>query len=139
MNAEKLIGSVGMASLTVRPGDTCVASNISDLPVIATSVLINLLESACTAALSEFLLTGETSTTTSIDFSTNGSVGVGAEIRAHATCIEGSGTLLTFSAEINQDSKLIATATIRRKLVDRVSFMARSAAEGILAEKAQKN
>ena len=135
MNAEKLVGSVGMASLTVRAGDTCVASNISDLPIISTSVLINLMESACTAALAEFLASGETSATTSIDFSAAGSVGVGSEIRAHATCIEGGGTALIFAAEINQESKLIASATISRKLVDRVSFMARTAAEGILAEK----
>ncbi len=135
MNTEKLVGALGMASLTVRPGDTCVAANISDLPVISTSALINLLEIACTAALEEFFEPGETSQTVDLQLNYLSGVGVGNEIRAHATCVESVGPLLTFNAEINHETRLLASARVQRKIVDRVSFMARTAAEGMLAEK----
>ncbi len=135
MNSDLLLGTVGMSSLSIRPGDTAVASSISDLPVISTSSLIGLVESACSAALAEYFEPGETSSTVDIQLSLLSGVGVGNEIRAYVTCVDVQGPLLEFSAEINHEARLIATATVHRKVVDRVSFMARTAAEGMLAEK----
>jgi len=135
MSNEKLLGAVGMSSLTIRPGDTSVASGISDLPVVATSALINLAESACTAALVEFFEPGETSHTVTSQLNYLSGVSIGATIRAHATCIDVAGHQLTFNVEINHEGKLIASGTILRKIVDRVSYMARMAAEGMLVEK----
>ncbi len=135
MSKEKLLGAVGMSSLTIRPGDTAVASGISDLPVVASSALINLAESASTAALVEFLEPGETSHTLTSQLHYLSGVSIGSTIRAHATCIEVSGNQLTFNVEINHEGRLIASGTILRKVVDRVSYMARTAAEGLLVEK----
>ena len=77
---------------------------------------------------------GETTVTAEINLLTNLSVGVGAEIRAHATCVEVDGSLLKFSVEVHHGSKLVASGVVLRKLVDRVSFGARVAAESILGE-----
>ena len=123
-----------MASLTVRPADTSVAQALNDLPILATPTLINIFEGACTAALAEHLDSGETSITSSLEITSYSSVGVGIEIRANATCIEIEGSIYKFNIEVHQGSKLIASGIIDRKVVDRVSFAARIAAESITRE-----
>jgi fluoroacetyl-CoA thioesterase len=134
MNSEAWLGAIGMASLTIRPGDTFVALSVSELPIVSTSALINISESACSAALEEFFAPGQTSTTTQLSLTYISGVGVGNEIRAHATCVAAAENLLTFITEIHHENRLIASIRIQRRLVDRVSFMARTAAEGILAD-----
>ncbi len=134
MNSDAVRGAIGMASLTVRPGDTSVAQALNDLPILATPTLVNIFEGACSAALAEHMESGETTVTAEINLLTNLSVGVGAEIRAHATCVEVDGSLLKFSVEVHHGSKLVASGVVLRKLVDRVSFGARVAAESILGE-----
>ena len=52
---EEVLGAVGLTEMIVRPGDTSVAIGIGDLPIIAPSLLINLMEHA--AVLSLDLLT----------------------------------------------------------------------------------
>ena len=53
--AEEIIGAVGFSVMTVRPGDTCLAMGISDLPILAPGHLMSVMESACVAALVELL------------------------------------------------------------------------------------
>ena len=134
MNSETVLGAIGMASLTVRPADTSVAQALNDLPILATPTMINIFEGACTAALAEHLDSGETSITSSLEITSHSSVGVGIEIRANATCIEIEGSIYKFNIEVHQGSKLIASGIIDRKVVDRVSFAARIAAESITRE-----
>ena len=88
MQAEELLGSVGMASLTVRPLDTGVAQGINDLPVLAANSALNVIESACSAAIAEFLGTGETSFTigAAIQMRINGSLEVLQVSRAKESC-----------------------------------------------------
>ena len=120
-----------MASLTVRPADTSVAQALNDLPILATPTLLNIFEGACTTALAEHLDAGETSVTSQFSITPHNSVGVGIEIRANARCIEVENSVCTFEIEVHQGEKLIATGIIDRKIVDRVSFAARIAAESI--------
>lgn len=120
-----------MASLTVRPADTSVAQALNDLPILATPTLLSIFEGACTAALAEHLGTGETSVTTDFAISSCASVGVGGEIRANATCIDVEGQICKFNIEVHHANKLIASGSVNRKMVDRVSFAARIAAESI--------
>jgi len=131
MNLEVMRGAIGMAALTVRPADTSVAQALNDLPILATPTLVNIFEGACSAALAEHLGAGETSVTSEFAISTHAAVGVGAEIRAHATCVEITDQICTFSVEVHQSNRLIASGTIDRKIVDRLSFAARVAAESI--------
>lgn len=131
MQTELLLGAVGMASLTVRPLDTGIAQGFSDLPVLATTATINVVESACTAAIAEYFETGETSVTVGVAVQVRGSVAVGNEVRAVVRAVELTDDILTFDCEIHQDQRIIAVAQLQRRLVDRVSFMARSAAENL--------
>jgi predicted thioesterase len=131
MQSEELIGSVGMACLTVRPLDTGVAQGFNDLPVLAANSTLNVIESACSAAISEFFGTGETSFTIGAAIQMRGAVTIGNEVRALVRATELTDGVLTFECEVHQDQKLIAVAQVQRRLVDRVSFMARSAAENL--------
>ena len=131
MNIEPLLGVVGMASMTVRPGDTSVAQGFSDLPVLASLAVMTVIESACSAAMGELFEAGETTTTTDFSLKITHAVSVGEEVRANVRCIEVLEDLITFEAEVTHLSRTIATAQVQRRLVDRVSYMARVAAERI--------
>ena len=63
--------------MTVRPGDTCLAMGISDLPILAPGHFMSVMESACVAALVELLENGETTIVDKFDISLIDSVGIG--------------------------------------------------------------
>ena len=135
MKPEQVIGVIGMATMTIRPGDTSVAQGVNDLPVVGSNQLLSLMESACSTAIIEFLDFGETTVTTSSQIDISGAVGVGIEIHATARCLGLDENILKFEVEVHQVARLIATGLITRKFVERVSFMARVAAETMMAEK----
>ena len=135
MKPEQVIGAIGMATMSVRPGDTSVAQGVNDLPVVGSNQLLSHMESACSTAIIEFLDFGETTVTSQTQVEVFGSVGVGIEIHATARCLGLSDGLLKFEIEVHQTSRLIASGLITRKFVERVSFMARVAAETMVAEK----
>ena len=104
------------------------------MPILATTTLVNIFEGACTAALAEHLEPGETSVTDELAISSHSSVGVGGEIRAHATCVDIDGPVCKFEIEVHHANKLVASGIISRKIVDRVSYAARIAAESFSRE-----
>lgn len=135
MKPDQVIGVIGMSTMTIRPGDTSVAQGVNDLPVVGSNQLLSLMESACSTAIIEFLDFGETTVTTSSQVDISGAAGVGIEIHATARCLGFDENILKFEVEVHQVARLIATGLITRKFVERVSFMARVAAETMMAEK----
>jgi predicted thioesterase len=135
MKPEQVIGAVGMSSMTIRPGDTSVAQGVNDLPVVGSNQILSLMESAASAAIIEFLDFGETTVTFNTQLEIFGSAGVNTEIHATAKCLGLIESILEFEVEVHQSSRLIASGIISRKFVERVSFMARVAAETMVAEK----
>lgn len=131
--ANEIIGAVGFSSMLIRPGDCSVAMGLGDLPICAISHFINVMESAAIAAIAEFLEIGETTRLVAIEFDSPGAVGIGAEIRSTATCTESSGREIVFSCEIYDGERLVAQATMKRAVVERVSFLARTAAQSIIS------
>jgi predicted thioesterase len=130
--ADEVIGAVGFSVMTVRPGDTALAMGLSDLPVVAASHLLHAMESATIAALSEHLDNGETTFLLSTSVELLASAQVGDELRANARCINIDGRELTFQCDIYQGDRHIAQAEIKRATVERVTFLARTAAEELL-------
>jgi predicted thioesterase len=139
MKAEQVVGVVGMSTMTVRPGDTSVAQGVNDLPVVSTNNVLSLMESACSASIIEFLDFGETTITEKFTLEFSGSVGVGSEIHATARCLSFENNILIFEVQVNQHARLIASGQVTRKFVERVSFMARAAAETMVAERPQSS
>jgi len=135
---NEIIGAVGFSSMLIRPGDCSVAMGLGDLPIAATSHFLNVMESAALTAIAEFLDIGETTRLLKIDLDALEAVGIGAEIRATATCIEFSGREIVFSCEIYDGERLVSRATMKRAVVERVSFLARTAAQSIVGNPLNK-
>ncbi|MFZ2227448.1 MAG: hypothetical protein WA090_07170 [Candidatus Nanopelagicaceae bacterium] len=129
---SEIVGSVGFSTMLVRPGDCAVAIGLGDLPIVATSHLINVMESAALAAVADFLEAGETTRLTHIDLEVIEAVGIGASIRATAKCAEIVARDIDFECEIYDGDRLIARANMKRAVLERVSFLARTAAQSII-------
>jgi predicted thioesterase len=129
--AEEVIGAVGLSTMVVRPGDTCVAMGISDLPILASSHIMHSMESASVTALIDYLEPGETTIVENFEITMIDSVGIGAEVRCTARCIEVDGRELHFLCDLYDGERHIAQGLIKRKAVERVSYLARTAAQSL--------
>ena len=131
--AEEILGAVGFSVMAVRPGDTCVALGVGDLPVVSQSQLINLMEHAVVISLDEYLEPGETTVAISIELISLSPAEIGAELRATSRCIEIENRELTFECELYEGERQVAAAMIKRATVERVSFLARTAAQSLIS------
>lgn len=130
--AEEVIGAVGLSTMIVRPGDTCVAMGISDLPILASSHIMHSMESASVAALTDYLEPGETTLVEKFDITIFDSVAIGVEIRCTARCVDIDGRELHFLCDLYDGERHIAQGLIKRKAVERVSYLARTAAQSLI-------
>lgn len=137
MKSDSVIGAVGISQMTVRPGDTALAHGSGDMAILSNSFLLVLMESACNSALAEFLDNGESTILTDIDIEVHQPVGIGSEIQGVATCIEYEEGVLTFFCEIHDGPRLVAASKMRRTVVERVSFLARTAALAIISQQGE--
>ncbi|CAB5120386.1 MAG: hypothetical protein F2954_05305 [Actinobacteria bacterium] len=131
--AEEILGAVGFSVMAVRPGDTCVALGVGDLPIVSQSHLINLMEHAAVISLDEYLDPGETTVAISIELISLSPAEIGAELRATSRCIEVENRELTFECELYEGERQVAAAMIKRATVERVSFLARTAAQSLIS------
>ena len=69
----------------------------------------------------------------SLEFVT--SAAIGAELQASAVCTSENGSDIDFDIEIYEGERLVAKSTQRRQIVDRVSFLARTAAQSLFEAK----
>jgi fluoroacetyl-CoA thioesterase len=137
MRSDSLIGAVGISQMSVRPGDTALAHGSGDMPILSNSFLLVLMESACNSALAEFLENGESTVLTDIDIEVHHPVGIGSEVQGAATCIAYEDGVLTFACEIHDGPRLVAASMMRRTVVERVSFLARTAALTIMSQQSE--
>ena len=134
MQAESVVGAVGISQMVVRPGDTALAHGSGDMPIPSASFLITLMESACNSAIAEFLENGESTYLSDIEMEVHESVGIGSEIQGAATCVSFEEGVLTFVCEIHDGPRLVAASSMRRNLVERVTFLARTAAFTLMSQ-----
>ena len=126
--AEEVLGAVGLTEMVVRPGDTSLAIGIGDLPIIAPSLLINLMDHAAILSLDLFLESEETTIPVSVEFISLSPASIGAELLGTSRVMEVGGKEITFECEVYEHDRQIAAALIKRSTVERVSFLARTAA-----------
>ena len=131
--AEEVIVAVAFSVMTVRPGDTSVALGVGDLPIVDQSQLLNLMEHAAVNSLDEYLEPGETTISISTELISLSPASIGAELRATSRCIEIDNRELTFECEIYEGERQVAAAMIKRATVERVSFLARTAAQSLIS------
>ena len=131
---EEVLGAVGLTEMIVRPGDTSVAIGIGDLPIIAPSLLINLMEHAAILSLDLFLEPEETTIPIGVELISLSPASIVAELRGTSRVIEIEGKELTFECEVYEHDRQIAAALIKRSTVERVSFLARTAALNLVQD-----
>ena len=131
MSPERFIGAIGLSRMTVRHGDTAIALGSGDVPVLGTPAVIALAENATIAALAEFLEQSETTVGVRIEIGHSATASVGDEVVATAKVSSVEGKRIIFDVECHSGTRLVAQGTITRVLVDRVSFIARAAAEAL--------
>ena len=131
MSPERFIGAIGLSRMTVRHGDTAIALGSGDVPVLGTPAVIALAENATIAALAEFLEQSETTVGVRIEIDQSATASVGDEVVATAKVSSVEGKRIIFDVECHSGTRLVAQGTITRVLVDRVSFIARAAAEAL--------
>ena len=129
------VGALGFATMTVRPGDTAAANGVGDLTVVNNSALVSLMESAAISAINEFFETGISTIAVSMSLEFVTSAAIGAELQASAVCTSENGSDIDFDIEIYEGERLVAKSTQRRQIVDRVSFLARTAAQSLFEAK----
>ena len=140
---ENLLGAVGIANMTTRPGDTSAAIGDGDLAVVSTSFLVRLMEGASHAAISEYLAMNETSITTQSEFRIENVIGIGIDLNATATVValddhEGR-EFVIFDCEIHHGVMRVARGMVQREIVERVRYSAKVAALTVLAQDADSD
>lgn len=113
----------------VAPADTAAAVGSGDLPVLATPVVVTLMEEAACAAVADALPGSHTTVGIHLDVRHTAPSPVGAVVRATATVTEVDGRRLVFEVsaqhELAGGSGAIAAGTHTRMLVDRAAFLAK--------------
>ena len=131
---EQVIGTVGLTAMTVRAGDTSVAIGIGDLPIVSQSHLMSLMEHAAIISMDEHLDPDESTIPISFEMITLSPASIGAELNGVSRCIEFENRELTFECEVYEGERQVAAAMIKRSAVERVSFLARTAAQSLISE-----
>lgn len=131
MTAGRLLGAVGLSRMTVRHGDTAIALGSGDVPVLGTPQVLALAENATTAALAEHLEQSETTVGVRIELDHLATASVGDEVVATATVTDVNDKKVIFEVECHSGTRLLARGVITRVVVDRVSFIAKAAAEAL--------
>lgn len=140
---ENLLGAVGIANMSTRPGDTAAAMGDGDLVMVSTSVLLRLMDGASHTAISEYLAMHETSITTQNEFRIENVVGVGIDLNATATVMaldaRDGREFVIFDCEIHYGTMRVAQGMIQREIVERVRYSAKVAALTVLAQDGERS
>jgi fluoroacetyl-CoA thioesterase len=111
-------GTVGTASLTVAPEH--LANRLKDVilpPVLATPVMIMVMENAALNALKPYLRPGESPVGTRIDVRHLAATPVGRTVTARATVTAVEGRRITFAVEAHDGERLVGSGTHERMAV----------------------
>lgn len=119
-------GLKGTAELVVGEEHTAPSIGSGKVHVLATPVMINLMESAALAAAEHLLPPGHQSLGTHLDVSHVAATPVGMRVRATAEVVAVDGNKVAFRVEARDEFDLIGAGTHTRVVVDVARFDARA-------------
>jgi fluoroacetyl-CoA thioesterase len=123
-----MIGALGHAEHQVGQADTAIAIGSGDLPVLASPIMIALMEAAACDALAGLLPPESTSVGTHVDVRHLAPSAVGATVTATAEVVDVQGTRITFRVSARHSSQggpvEIGAGTHVRVVVPRDRFLA---------------
>ena len=122
------LGARGTSSLRVQPEHLANRFKDAILPqVLATPVMVLMMENAALNAVRPYLNLGETAVGTAIDIRHLAATPVGHEVRAEAEVIKAEGKHLEFRVSAYDETEEIGRGTHRRTIINLDSFNARLA------------
>jgi fluoroacetyl-CoA thioesterase len=137
-------GLTGTSQLVVGPEHTAPFVGSGRIPVLATPVMINVIEAAALNAVEHLLPAGHQSLGTHLDVSHVAATPVGLRVTATATVLRVEGRTIAFEVQARDDFEVIGSGNhqrvvvsvarfderIQRKLPDRSDLKARSGDRG---------
>ena len=118
-------GLTGSAELVVAVEHTAPSIGSGLVPVLATPVMINLIEAAALAAVERLLPAGHQSLGIHLDVRHFAATPIGMRVRATAELTEVDGRTLTFRVEARDEREPIGDGTHQRVVVNVARFDAR--------------
>lgn len=116
------VGLQGTARLLVGPEHTAAAVGSGRLAVLATPVMINVIEAAAVNAIEHLLPAGHHSVGIHLDVSHVAATPVGLPVTATAEVSAIDGRTITFRVEARDTVEVIGTGSHRRAVVDTTRF-----------------
>ncbi len=120
------VGDTATLNFTVTDGDTAIAMESGDVPVLGTPRLIAWCEAATCEAIAAGLDEGTTTVGFQIRLDHLSPTPVGAAVSVTATVTEVDGRTITYSVDASDNDGDAATGTFTRVLVDRSRFLDRA-------------
>ncbi|MEM9426232.1 MAG: thioesterase family protein [Pseudomonadota bacterium] len=118
-------GMTGTATMIVGTNDTAPRVGSGKIAVLATPVMINLIEEAALAAIEDALPVGMQSLGTHLDVSHIAATPVGMKTEATATVSEIDGRTVRFDVEARDQTDVIGRGSHTRMVVTADKFVAR--------------
>jgi fluoroacetyl-CoA thioesterase len=115
-------GLAGTAELTVGPEHTAARIGSGQITVLATPVMINLIEAAALAAMEHLLPPGYQTLGIHLDVSHTAATPVGLRVIAAAEVVAVEGRTVTFRVEARDEREVIGNGTHRRVAVNVARF-----------------
>lgn len=124
------VGTKGTFTLRVEPAHLANQFKDAMLPqVLATPVMILMMENAALNAIRPYLEAGESAVGTAIDVKHLAATPVGHQVRAEAEVIKVEGKRIEFKVSARDELEEIGNGTHRRTLIDLRAFNERLAAK----------
>ena len=121
-NVSLQVGSIGSAELVVATEHTAPHVGSGKVRVLATPVMVNLMEAAALAAAERFLPPGHQSLGTHLDIRHIAATPVGMRVRARAELVAIEGRSLRFRVEAHDERELIGDGVHVRVIVNVARF-----------------
>ena len=129
LSAELRVGMAGSASLLVAEVHTAPHVGSGKVRVLATPVMVNLMEAAALDAAERYLPAGHQSLGTHLDVRHIAATPVGMRVTARAELIRIDGRHLTFQIAAHDERELIGDGTHARVIVNVARFDQRAQAK----------
>ena len=110
-------GLTATVEIVVGTRDTAAHVGSGSIGVLATPILVTLLESAALQAVERFMPPGQQTVGTRLNISHTAATPVGMRVRAHAELIRVEGRKLTFRLHAEDDGEPIAEGTHERLII----------------------
>src|SRR3954470_19960171 len=119
-------GLTARVELTVTDADTAQSLGSGDVPVLGTPRVLALAEAATVVALARELPTGVTTVGVHAEIEHRQATAIGRTVHATATLAKQDGPRLHFDVTVREGDKVVAEVRVRRVLLDRQKFLART-------------